>query len=203
MLPRLDKIIWTLLVAAMLAVVIVFAVVDSKPLPVIGEVAPFRLTNQLGAPVSSETLRGQAWAANVIFSRCPTLCVGLSQQMERMQLLLERGASTRLISLTADPEFDTPPTLLAYGRRFEANTNRWWFLTGPKADVYRLATNSLKFTVMENADPANAKIEDLFIHSTAYVVVDKRLRLRLVVQGERPEAEATILEALRRLSREK
>jgi len=203
---RFQKTIWAALVLALAGIAAAYFVMEPRrteppvDLPVIGELKPFTLTNQLGEAVSAESLRGQVLVANIIFSRCPTQCHLLSQQMARVQKGLPPGV--RLLSLTADPAFDTPQILTRYGQRYGADPARWWFLTGPKADVYHLATNSLLFSVLEHPEPAKATLEELFIHSGDYRLIDKSGRLRAIVYGEQADAERQILKLVDQLRSE-
>jgi protein SCO1 len=200
---QFHRVIWGLLVGGLLAVVVAFVLAPpAQPrLPVIHQVHGFTLTNQVGTAVSLADLNGKVWVANVIFSRCPTQCRKLSRQMQRVQA--ELPARAHLVSLTADPSYDSAPVLQRYGEQYQTDPQRWWFLTGSKTEVYRVAVEDLKFSVLESGDPAPAKLEDLFIHSTSYSVVDRRGRLRAVVQGEAPDAEHQILDAVRRLLTER
>lgn len=174
---------------------------ESAPLPVIRQLSEFRLTNQLGAAVNLDSVRGHPGVFNVVFSRCPGQCHRLSILMSRLQTNLPPGV--RLWSLTADPAFDTPEVLDRYGRRYGASPERWQFLTGSKVEVYRVATKDLLFSVLENPDPAQASLEDLFIHSGALAVVDAAARLRGVVQSEAPDAVAQVERLLAGLERER
>lgn len=169
------------------------------PLPVLGTLGPFQLTNQLGAAVSPEQLQGSVVIANVIFSRCPGQCHRLSVQMARIQKAT--GDGIRLISLTADPEFDAPAVLKEYGSRYGALPERWWFLTGPKAEVYRVAEKDLLFTVLDTGE-VSPRLDDRFIHSGNYVLLDRSGRIRSVVQSEEPGSESRVLELAERLRRE-
>lgn len=182
-------------------VVFRYFTVAPAPLPVIREVIPFTLTNQLGNAISKDQLKGNVWVAVVVFSRCPTLCHALSQQMARLQSKVPASAPVRFVSLTADPETDSPSVLETYSKRYGADPERWWFLTGSKADVYHAAIAGLGFTVVENSVP-NPKLEDLFIHSNFFALVDKAGRLRAVVQGERAVAEAELLRRIDQLVKE-
>ncbi len=183
-------------------VVFRFVSAQPTPLPVLRQVSAFSLTNQLGEGVTHDRLQGQVWVANVIFSRCPTQCHVLSQQMAALQRLLQGQPLARLVSFTADPEVDTPSVLLSYGKRYGAESEHWWFLTGLKAELYRTAITDLGFTVVENSVP-NPKFEDMFIHSNFFAVVDARGRLRAVVQGETPNAVRLLAEMVQRLIKEK
>jgi protein SCO1 len=172
-----------------------------QPLPIYGQVSPFTLTNQLGGTVSLADLEGQVWVANIIFTRCPGPCFQMTKQMQSLQTLLPADSRVQLISLTADPAFDTPPILKNYAARFNADAERWQFLTGQKQELYDLAMGGLKLSVEENVE--GVSIEEQFIHSTRFVVVDRRGRLRDVSQeGTRPEAVQQIRRTVQRLLKE-
>lgn len=152
-------------------------------LPVISQVADFTLTNQLDRPVRLADLRGQVWVADIIFTRCPGPCATMTRRMSELQAALPTNAPVKLVSLTTDPAHDTPRVLASYAGRFGADANRWQFLTGPKADLVKLAVNSLKLTVLDTEEAKRTSPNDLFIHSTIFVVVDKQGRLRAVFES--------------------
>lgn len=155
-----------------------------KPrLPVVAQVADFALTNQLGRPVRLADLRGQVWVADIIFTRCPGPCATMTKRMAELQTALPTNSPVKFISLTTDPEHDTPRALASYAQRFGADSNRWQFLTGPKADLVKLAVNSLKLTVLDTEEAKRTSPNDLFIHSTIFVVVDKQGQLRAVFES--------------------
>src|SRR5574342_412956 len=114
-------------------------VAQRQHLRVIGPVAEFSLTNQNNAAVSLADLRGHVWVADIIFTRCAGPCPRMTRQMKELQDALSAGSSARLISLTTDPDFDTPPVLKQYAERFGADPQRWTFLTGTKKAIGDLA----------------------------------------------------------------
>jgi protein SCO1 len=180
----------------------------AQPLPVYGQIADFTLTNQNGRAVSLDDLRGRVWAADIIFTRCAGPCLKMSRQMRDLQHTLPPGSSAKLISLTTDPDFDTPPVLKTYGERFDASPDRWWFLTGTKDQIAKLATGSLKLTAIEKSPERRETPSDLFIHSTIMVLVDKQARLRGIYEtmGEHIDPETVrgeILAAIKDLERER
>ena len=79
---------------------------EAAPLPVIGNIAPFSLTNQIGVVTTLEDLRGQVWLADIIFTRCPGPCARITRQMASVQAALPKDSQAKLISLTTEPEFD-------------------------------------------------------------------------------------------------
>jgi protein SCO1 len=145
------------------------------PPPIYGAVPEFHLTNQVGRAVSLADLRGHVWIADIIFTRCPGPCAQMTRQMKALQQKLPSNSNVRLVSLTADPSFDTPAVLQTYANRFNAEPENWDFLTGPKPELYRLATHGLKLALQENV---STNIDEMFIHSTRLVVIDQLGRLR-------------------------
>src|SRR5207237_3552270 len=106
-----------------------------KPLPVYGQIYDFTLTNQLGQKVTLADLNGHVWVADVIFTRCAGPCLKMSRQMKELQDTLLPTSGARLVSLTTDPLYDTPPVLKNYAQRFGADPSRWLFLTGSRQEV--------------------------------------------------------------------
>jgi cytochrome oxidase Cu insertion factor (SCO1/SenC/PrrC family) len=167
---------------------------------VYGQVHDFTLTNQNGAQVSLADLRGRPWIADIIFTRCAGPCLRMSRQLKELQDALPPGSPARLVSLTTDPDFDTPPVLSRYAKRFGADTNRWMFLTGTKTEIGRLATGDLKLSAVARKPEEQTSPGDLFVHSTIFVVVDRHAQLRGIFetagdgvdwQGEKKKILAT------------
>ena len=178
-----------------------------RPLPIYGQIADFTLTNQSGRAISLADLRGHPWVADIIFTRCAGPCLKMTRQMKELQNALPSVSTAKLVTLTTDADFDTPPVLSAYAARFQADTNRWSFLTGTRQDIAKLAINSLKLTSIEKKPEERESPQDLFIHSTTFVVADKHGQLRGVFETagegvEAAQARQQILAALKRLQSE-
>jgi len=176
---------------------------DRQSLPVLSRVTGFQLTNQLGQEVSARDLDGHVWVADIIFTRCPGPCVRMTRQLAEVQAGLAADSPVKLVSLTADPEFDTMEVLRGYADRFGAQPGRWHFLTGRKPDVYDLAIRQLLLAVGESDPAQRARDADLFIHSTKFVLVDAQGGVRGVFEGTDPESGPQLLAAIRRLLVEK
>ncbi len=198
--------VWGVLAGVIAAISSVFVVSlakhQARPLPEFGDVSDFQLTNQFGQSISRNDLGGRVWVANIIFTRCAGPCLEMSRKMKAIQDALPVGQPITLVSLTADPAFDTPAVLRAYADRFGGATTNWYFLTGEKKAVYDLAINGLKLAVQENGEtPAEG---DQFIHSTRMVLVDGRSRLRgISFEGTEGESVRSILAAAGQLLKEK
>lgn len=172
------------------------------PLPVLGTVGAFTVTNQAGLAMEAEALRGRPWAANLIFTRCPGPCPQLTGTLRRVQDGLPPGSPSRLLSVTSDPDFDTPAVLQAYASRFGVDTRRWQFVTGSREQIRSLVTKQLLMVLVDKTEEQRESPEDLFLHSTLIVVVDRAGRLRTAVEGLSPGAHEQVLAALRQLERE-
>jgi cytochrome oxidase Cu insertion factor (SCO1/SenC/PrrC family) len=154
----------------------------SDALPVIGPVADFTLTNQDGQVVTLAGLRGHVWVGDIIFTRCPGPCIRMTRQMKSLQDALPPGNDVKLVTLTTDPEYDTPAILKKYADHAGADASRWTFLTGTKKEIGGLAVNSLKLAAVEIKPEDRASPDDLFVHSTMFVLMDKQARLRGVYE---------------------
>lgn len=211
---KISRLIWLGLglTAALLVLAFLLATLNlraglGKPLPILSQVVDFTLTNQNGQAVSLADLRGQVWVADIIFTRCPGPCLKMSRQMQELQQSLPAGSRARLVTLTTDPEFDTPAVLKTYAGRFGADLNRWCFLTGTKPQIAGLARDSLKLTAIEIKPGERQSPNDLFVHSTIFVLVDKQGRLRGVYEtageGVEPQrVKSQLMSGIRRLERE-
>jgi protein SCO1/2 len=118
-----------------------YAAGGDRPLPVIGPAPPFALTSQDGKPVALADLRGKVVAVAFIYTECPDICPMLTQKMAQVQdeLGADFGAKVAFVSISLDPEHDTPTVLNDYAQFWGAKPG-WVFLTGsPEAvrDVTR------------------------------------------------------------------
>jgi len=108
----------------------------------------YPFTNELGRAVRLNDFRGQALAITFFFTRCPIpdYCPRLSKNFEEasQKLATMPGGPTNwhFLSVTFDPESDTPAVLRAYGERYEYDPKHWSFLTGPKEKISELASGS-------------------------------------------------------------
>jgi protein SCO1/2 len=148
------------------------------PLPVIGRISDFELTNQEGGRVSFANLQGQIWVADIIFTRCPGPCAAMTRRLAEIESAAPAGEPVRFVTFTSDPDYDTPAVLRRYGERFHADFSRWSFLTGVKRDIRRLAVDDFKFVVVEKKPEERETADDLFIHSTWFVLVDQKGQVR-------------------------
>ncbi len=213
--PETEKLSRTIWVGVALIIVILCASFvlsrvnpnRTRTLPIISTIAPFTLTNQSGNVVALDDLRGKVWVADIIFTRCSGPCPQMTRRMQLLQAALPRKSGAKLITLTTDPEYDSPEVLKKYGERFNADFSRWQFLTGTKIQLGALAIDGLKLSAEEIKQEQRKDDSDLFVHSTYFVVVDKQGRMRGVFEtgGEGVEwtnVQPAIIATIQQLDRE-
>lgn len=120
-----------------------------ETLGIYGEVPDFALTERSGQRVTRANLLGKEWVANFIYTQCPETCPGQSLEISYLQAEFAAEPDLRLVSITVDPERDTTEVLAQYAERYGADAERWLFLTGPKREIYRLAADGFKLSVID------------------------------------------------------
>ena len=105
------------------------------------EMPAFNLTSQNGERVSLDTFRGQPFVLTFVFTRCPVpnFCPRMSNNFEELQAAIKGGtgtiASTRLLSVTLDPGYDTPKILSEYAAFHRTDSKIWTFATGDGKEI--------------------------------------------------------------------
>ena len=112
-------------------------------------VPDFALIERSGRRVSLEDLRGTVWLANFIYTECTETCPLQSLEVSRLGQEFADAPTVRFVSITVDPDHDTPAVLAGYARRYRADPERWLFLTGSKAAIYALAKGGFKLGVTD------------------------------------------------------
>jgi protein SCO1/2 len=114
---------------------------DEQRLPTIGAAPDFALTSQDGAKVTLGALRGKVVAVTFIYTSCPDVCPMLTDKMARVQDALgaDFGSKIAFLSITVDPERDTPEVLKEYAEALDADLAGWSFLTGSPTAVREVA----------------------------------------------------------------
>jgi protein SCO1 len=149
----------------------------------VGDPVPdFALTDQTGATVRLSKLRGEPVAVTFLYTRCPiaTACPLTTAKFSKLDAMLAEKNFGYLLTVTVDPEHDTPSVLADYAKKAGANPKRWKFLTGSPAAVARVAST---FGVMYYPERGQ------MIHSQAVAVVDAQGRLSTIYFGQTWEAE--------------
>jgi protein SCO1 len=146
----------------------------------------FQLTNQLGEKVSWDSLKDKVIIADFFFTRCPTICPGLTYNMKRLQESINNSKKVgdktpkfvHFISFSIDPERDSVPQLKKWADRFQINPRQWWLLTGDKKAIYDMAINHMKLSVIDGEG-----IDTSFLHTDRFVLIDQQRHIRGYYHG--------------------
>ncbi len=180
---------------AVLALTNSFRVTDFK---VYGQVPPFELVERNGEKISLETLQGKVWVASFIFTHCSGQCPLLCERLKKVQNRLRFKDKFRLVSITMDPERDTPAVLTEYAKRFEADPYKWLFATGDPKEVRALVQNGFR---LASGGPDGQEPEGI-THSFKLVLVDGFGRIRGYYDGTEDSSVKDLLHDSRALIRQ-
>ncbi len=157
------------------------------PLPVLGKLGTFKLQDQSAQPFSPEKLRGRVWVAAFMFTRCPSICPRITREMQQLQVIAKaKKLEVSFVSISVDPENDTPSVLRSYGAKYNADFATWSFLTGDYALIKQTAEQGFKLALDGRAD---AKQADFGIsHGSHLVLLDVEGRIRGYYRSSEDEA---------------
>ncbi len=133
-------------------------------------IADFSFVNTEGETVTKQDLLGHHWAVAFIFTRCAGPCPKVTEQIRRLQDRL-KGTDVKFVSITVDPDYDTPEKLTKYATLFEANPEQWMYLTGKKEDIFSLIIESFRMPVQEMVGEDRKPGYEV-LHSTNILHVD-------------------------------
>ncbi len=133
-----------------------------------GVVPHFALTDSQGRPFDSNALKGKVWIVDFIYTNCPGPCPRMTSQMHKLAGQLKDDNGIRLVSISVDPQRDTPPVLDAYAHHFGGPTPNWVLLTGPLSTIDSLAVSTFHIGTVRNR----------LTHSTRFMLIDKNGHLR-------------------------
>ncbi len=194
---------------AILALAVVPAVVvptlraraEQPELADLGDVPAFSLIDQHGAQFTDEALRGHPTIVGFVFTRCDTICPVISMKMHWLQEKTadRKGAAIKLVSISVDPGYDTPPRLLAYATRHQADSGRWRFLTGPQEAVRALVEGPFMNSMLQEGVTASGA--PAISHSGYLLLVDGDLKIRGVYDSNDVHALERLMHDARYLAR--
>lgn len=163
-----------------------------------GSVPDFSLTERSRRIVRLGDLQGSIWIADFIYTNCTDTCPMQTATMAKLQEELPNQTDYKLVSISVDPERDTPAALTDYAARYKADAKRWWFLTGDKQQITRLVQEGFRLSAMPAGD-ASAVV----LHSSRFVLVDGHAQIRGYYESQDPEALRRLKKDAATLSREK
>lgn len=147
-------------------------------LPRLYKVPEFTLTNGFGKPFGSKDLKGKIYFASFMFTSCPTTCPGLIERIKVAQKRVKGlGQKIAILSISVDPDYDTPEVLHKYARKNKANPFVWRFLTGSRSELKSLLIDGFKVP-MGNKEAVEGSVGSQKVslmdiaHSEKLVLVD-------------------------------
>lgn len=194
----------------------------SKLAVINSEIPAFEFRNQNNAIVSSKHVEGKVYVAEYFFTTCKGICPKMNANMRRVYESYKNEADFLILSHTCMPEVDSVPVLKDYEFKmlqsklvrkndgayaFEnlmpgtPDTNKiWHFLTGPKQQLYFMAR---KGYMIDNGDPESQNMNDEFIHTQFFALIDKIGRVRGIYDGLKNEEVDKMMNDIRGLLSEK
>ena len=144
-------------------------------MPVLSYVQPFSFTNQDGEAVTDKNLLNKITVVEYFFTTCKGICPKLNTNMKQVYEIYKNEPDFQILSHTCNPDTDSVSVLKHYSDSLQVNTQKWIFLTGRKDSLYQMARGSYLLD-----DPKNnvEKIEDQFIHTQFFALVDRQGKVR-------------------------
>jgi protein SCO1 len=159
----------------------------------------FTLTDRTGRTVTRADLSGKFLVVNFVFTGCSISCLAVNHRMTQVQEAVASQEDVRLVSLTVDPDSDTPERLAKFAMQFKADTNRWLFLTGEKRMLHPLLEESF---LVQRDQRLLGFVPGGFSHTDRIAVMDNRGRLRGLINGLKTTASRDVLDLLAQLRAE-
>ena len=133
----------------------------------------FKLKNQEGKTITFKADSGIITVVNFFFTRCPSFCPNMNKELYRVVKIYEKNPLIRFLTISVDPEYDTPQILSKYSSQYSVKHNKWNFLTGDKKEIYTLAQKYFLVDALVDTTQKNN-----VIHSPKLIMVDPKKRIR-------------------------
>ncbi|HEY9197481.1 MAG TPA: SCO family protein [Mucilaginibacter sp.] len=137
---------------------------------------PFKLTDQDGKPFTQANLEGKIFVAGFFYTHCPTVCNTINKNVSYLVGTYWKNKMVYFLSITVDPERDTPDVLKNYLQSFKPESNRWMFLSGDTSSVYNLARRGFLVDAVQTG-------KNDFIYSDKLILVDQDKHIRGYYSG--------------------
>jgi protein SCO1 len=162
-------------------------------LPVLGEVKDFKLQGTEGKAVTLTDLKGKVWVADFMFTTCSGICPTMTKNLASLHRSYALEKDVYMVSISVNPDTDTPDVLKTYAKKHKADTAKWLFLTGPSDDIKKIAVGSFKL----------GAIDEPVFHSSYFTLVDRSARIRGYYDGTDTEGVRKLFKDIAKLKKEK
>ena len=141
----------------------------------------FSFINQHGDTITQKEVQGKVYIVEFFFTSCPNICPKMTNNTILLQNKFYSNPNFAILSISIDPERDTPKVLKQYAKEKGATLQSWYFLTGDRQQIYDFSNKGFHLYASENQE-----VEGGFEHSGLFALIDKKgyIRSRLVWQGE-------------------
>ncbi|SHL86564.1 protein SCO1/2 [Chitinophaga jiangningensis] len=171
-----------------------------EKLPVLGTaghtVPGFSFTDQEGNTRTQADVKGKIYVAEYFFTTCTGICPKMNANMEKVYKEYKDKPDFLILSHTVDPEHDSVPVLKTYAAKHGADSKNWWFLTGDKKQLYRLARQGY---LVDDGTPGG---DEDFVHTQWFALVDKVGRIRGLYEGTKEKDVQKLIVDIDRLMNE-
>lgn len=144
-----------------------------KNLILIGSAPKFELKNQDNLMISNETYKGKVYVLEFFFTTCPTICPKMNLSMLEIENTFFGNPNFGIVSISIDPEHDTPAVLKSHRELLGVKSENWNFLTGDKKYIFDLSIKGFNLYAGENK-----KARGGFEHSGLFALIDKKGNIR-------------------------
>ncbi len=141
---------------------------DNESLVKIGPCPKFELTNQNNVTITNDTFKGKVFVIEFFFTSCPTICPKMNQSMLAIEKQFFGNPNFGIVSISIDPETDTPKVLKKHATALGVTSSNWHFLTGSKDYIFNLANKGFNLYAGENS-----KVSGGFEHSGLFALIDR------------------------------
>jgi protein SCO1/2 len=160
-------------------------------------IAEFQFVDQDSLIITNDTFKDQIYVSDFFFTSCRTICPIMKTQMLRVYEQTGNLPDVKLLSHSIDPDYDTVALLHEFARKLGVSSDRWHFVTGVKDSIYKIAQTSYFATAMEDKTEPEG-----FIHSGAFLLIDKDQRIRGKYDGTKEDDVNRLLVDINRLRKE-
>ncbi|MEZ4902938.1 MAG: SCO family protein [Spirosomataceae bacterium] len=157
----------------------------------------FKFVNQMGDTVTAANFKDKIYVADFFFTTCPTICPVMKKQMRKVYEKYEGQNDIAILSHTIDPDHDTPAVLREYAQDLGVKGIQWMFVTGKREDIYDIGEKH--YLVVAGAD---STAPGGYIHSGAFVLIDKEKHIRGMYNGTDDQATERLIKDIERLQAE-
>ena len=182
---------------ALIAFALLFGCQHESELPRLFPVPKDTLIAETGKPVALDSMKGSVTVYDFIFTNCAGSCPLMTAQMRQLTKKIDKNAPVRFVSISVDPQRDTPAVLNEYAKRVR-NDPRWIFLTGTRDQIIHLSVDGFKLA----AGGTQATLAEPLLHSSKFAVADKDGYIREYYGGTDGDAPAHVAATIKDLLRE-